>query len=167
MAEYARAVIVVVRSPSLSQGMSSYLVERINQHPRIAIRTSSHIAEVGGDSHLESVTLRRETDDETEHLAADAMFLLLGGQPVTTGVEGWLRRDSHGFLLTGQDVMADDPGDRWWKLSRAPYPLESSQPGVFVAGDLRHGSIKRIASAVGEGAMAVALIHQYLALGQE
>jgi thioredoxin reductase (NADPH) len=95
------------------------------------------------------------------------MFLLLGGQPVTTGVEGWLRRDSHGFLLTGQDVMADDPGDRWWKLSRAPYPLESSQPGVFVAGDLRHGSIKRIASAVGEGAMAVALIHQYLALGQE
>ncbi len=167
MAEYARAVIVVIRSPSLSQGMSSYLVERINQHPRIAIRTSSHIAEVGGDSHLESVTLRRETDDETEHLAADAMFLLLGGQPVTTGVEGWLRRDSHGFLLTGQDVMADDPGDRWWKLSRAPYPLESSQPGVFVAGDLRHGSIKRIASAVGEGAMAVALIHQYLALGQE
>jgi thioredoxin reductase (NADPH) len=167
MAEHARAVTLVSRSPSLRQGMSNYLVERINQHPRIAVRTSTHIAEVRGDSHLESVTLTREADDRTEDLAADAMFLLIGGQPVTAGVEGWLRRDSHGFLLTGQDLIADAPRDQWWKLSRDPYPLESSQPGVFVAGDLRHGSIKRVASAVGEGAMAVSSIHQYLALDQE
>ena len=91
------------------------------------------------------------------------MFVLIGAQPVTTGVEGWLRRDRHGFLMTGQDVLGDGERDRWWSLGRDPYPLESSQPGVFVAGDLRHGSIKRVASAVGEGAMAVALVHQYLA----
>ena len=93
------------------------------------------------------------------------MFLLIGARPFTLGVEGWLRRDEHGFLLTGQDVVADDR-DTWWKLDRDPYPLESSQPGVFVAGDLRHGSIKRVASAVGEGAMAASLIHRYLASGR-
>jgi thioredoxin reductase (NADPH) len=167
MAEYARAVTVVIRSPSLRRGMSNYLVERIEAHPRIVIRTSSQVARVEGDSHLTSVMLTGPGDDQTEDVAADALFLLLGGQPVTAGVEGWLRRDSHGFLLTGQDLMADGERDRWWKLTRDPYPLESSQPGVFVAGDLRHGSIKRVASAVGEGAMAASLIHRYLALEQQ
>jgi len=164
MAEYARAVTVVIRSPSLGRGMSNYLVERIEEHPKIVVRTSSHVAKVQGASHLESITLAGQADDQTEDVAADALFLLIGGQPVTAGVEGWLRRDSHGFLLTGQDLLADGERDRWWKLSRDPYPLESSQPGVFVAGDLRHGSIKRVASAVGEGAMAASLIHRYLAL---
>lgn len=167
MAEYARAVTVVIRSQSLRRGMSSYLVERIEEHPRITVRTSSRVVNVQGGSHLESVTLAGPTGDRTEDLPADAMFLLIGGQPVTAGVEGWLRRDSHGFLLTGQDLVTDGEGDRWWKLSRDPYPLESSQPGVFVAGDLRHGSIKRVASAVGEGAMAASLIQRYLALDQQ
>ena len=117
-----------------------------------------------GDSHLRSVILRSEGNDVTDELAADAMFLLIGARPITIGLEGWIRRDEHGFLLTGQDVVADAPRDSWWKLTRDPYPLESSQPGVFVAGDLRHGSIKRVASAVGEGAMAASLIHRYLAL---
>jgi hypothetical protein len=164
MAEHARAVTVVVRGLDLHRGMSNYLVQRINQHPRIAVRTSSQVAEARGDSHLPSVTLRSEGHDETDELAADAMFLLIGARPITIGLEGWLRRDEHGFLLTCQDVLADAPRDTWWKLSRDPYPLESSQPGVFVAGDLRHGSIKRVASAVGEGAMAASLIHRYLGL---
>ena len=163
MAEHARAVTVVVRGPSLQRGMSNYLVARMNQHPRIAVRTSSQVAEARGDSHLRSVTVRSEGHDEPDELAADAMFLLIGARPITTAVEGWLRRDEHGFLLTGEDVVAD-ARDTWWELSRDPYPLESSQPGVFVAGDLRHGSIKRVASAVGEGAMAASLIHRYLAL---
>jgi len=163
MAEHAQAVTVVVRGPSLPRGMSNYLVERIEQHPRIAVRTSCQVAEVRGDSHLRGVTLRTEGQDETEELATDAMFLLIGALPFTLGVEGWLRRDEHGFLVTGQDVVTDSR-DTWWKLSRDPYPLESSQPGVFVAGDLRHGSTKRVASAVGEGAMAASLIHRYLAL---
>ena len=164
MADHAQAVTVVVRGLSLDRGMSNYLVERINQHPRIAVRTSCTVAEARGDSRLRIVTLQSEGHDEPEELAADAMFLLIGARPITTGVEGWLRRDEHGFLVTGQDVVADAPRDTWWKLTRDPYPLESSHPGVFVAGDLRHGSIKRVASAVGEGAMAASLIHSYLAL---
>jgi thioredoxin reductase (NADPH) len=163
MAEHAGAVTVVVRGADLHRGMSNYLIERINQHPRITVQTSSQVAEARGDSHLRSVILRSEGRDDTEELAADAMFLLIGARPITVGLEGWLRRDEHGFLLTGQDVVADAPRESWWKLSRDPYPLESSQPGVFVAGDLRHGSIKRVASAVGEGAMAASLIHRYLA----
>ena len=163
MAEHAQAVTVVVRGASLARGMSNYLVERINQDPRITVRTSSQVAEARGDSHLRSVIVRGEGHDDDE-LAADAMFLLIGARPITIGLEGWIRRDEHGFLLTGQDVVADAPTGTWWNLSRDPYPLESSQPGVFVAGDLRHGSIKRVASAVGEGAIAASLIHRYLAL---
>ncbi len=163
MAEHAQAVTVLVRGPSLSRGMSNYLVERIHKHPRITVRTSTKVVEAQGDSHLRSVILRGEERDGPEELPADAMFLLIGARPFTLGVEGWLRRDEHGFLLTGQDVVADHR-DTWWKLDRDPYPLESSQAGVFVAGDLRHGSIKRVASAVGEGAMAASLIHRYLAL---
>jgi thioredoxin reductase (NADPH) len=143
--------------------MSNYLVERIEQHPRIAVRISCQIAEARGDSNLRSVTLRTDGRDQTEELPADAMFLLIGALPFTLGVEGWLRRDEHGFLLTGQDIVAGG-SDTGWNLNRAPYPLESSQPGVFVAGDLRHGSTKRVASAVGEGALAASLIHRYLAL---
>jgi thioredoxin reductase (NADPH) len=163
MAEHAETVTVVVRGPSLDRGMSRYLVERIDQHPRIAVRTSCQVTEARGDSRLQGVTLRSEPQDETEELAADGMFLLIGALPFTLGVEGWLRRDEHGFLVTGQDVITDSR-DTWWRLSRDPYPLESSQPGVFVAGDLRRGSTKRVASAVGEGAMAASLIHRYLAV---
>jgi thioredoxin reductase (NADPH) len=88
--------------------------------------------------------------------------VLIGGQPLTAGVEGWLRRDVGGYLITGADLDRDTEA-KWWSPARDPLPLESSQPGVFVAGDVRHGSIKRVASAVGEGAMAVALLHTYLA----
>jgi thioredoxin reductase (NADPH) len=163
MADHAKAVTVVIRGPRLARGMSNYLVERIEQHPRIAVRTSCQIAEARGDSTLRSVTLRTEGHNDTEDLPADAMFLLIGALPFTLGMEGWLSRDEHGFLLTGQDITAGGR-DTGWNLNRAPYPLESSQPGVFVAGDLRHGSTKRVASAVGEGALAASLIHRYLAL---
>jgi thioredoxin reductase (NADPH) len=95
-----------------------------------------------------------------EELATEAMYVLIGGEPLTAGVEGWLRRDAQGFLMTGADLQRD--GGEWWALDRPPLPLESSEPGVFVAGDVRHGSIKRVASAVGEGAMAIALVHTYL-----
>ena len=163
MAEQARQVTVVCRAPSLDKNMSRYLIDRIQQHPRIEVRSRSNVTEARGDEWLESVVIADEARGEDREVPADAMFVLIGAQPVTTGVEGWLRRDRHGFLMTGQDVVRDGERDRWWSLGRDPYPLESSQPGVFVAGDLRHGSIKRVASAVGEGAMAVTLVHQYLA----
>ena len=164
MAEHAQAVTVVVRGPSLQP--------RNVELPRRADRTSIHGSPFERPLRLPkhevtptcaASSVRSEGHDEPDELAADAMFLLIGARPITTAVEGWLRRDEHGFLLTGEDVVAD-ARDTWWKLSRDPYPLESSQPGVFVAGDLRHGSIKRVASAVGEGAMAASLIHRYLAL---
>ena len=164
LADHAEAVTVVVRGPSLSAGCRTIWssgstsihgsrFERRLRSPKCEVTPTCGASFSASEGH-----------DEPDELAADAMFLLIGARPITIGLEGWIRRDEHGFLLTGQDVLADAPRDSWWKLSRDPYPLESSQPGVFVAGDLRHGSIKRVASAVGEGAMAASLIHRYLAL---
>ena len=100
--------------------------------------------------------------DGEESIDANGMFVLIGGQPLTAGVEDWLRCDAGGYLMTGPDLHAE--ADRsWWPLARDPLFLESSQPGLFVAGDIRHGSIKRVASAVGEGATSIALVHSYLA----
>ena len=94
---------------------------------------------------------------------ADALFILIGGEPTSSCAKGWLRRDEHGFLLTGPDLLDDEGQDASWTLPRDPFFLESSQPGVFFAGDVRHGSVKRVASAVGEGAMAAQLVHRYFA----
>ena len=105
-----------------------------------------------------------ETGDETR-LPADGLFILIGAEPLTNASEGWLKRDEHGFLITGPDLLRDDRSG--WPLKRDPLPLESNQPGVFIAGDVRHGSIKRVASAVGEGSLAITLIHQHRRLPDE
>jgi thioredoxin reductase (NADPH) len=141
--------------------MSSYLVGRIQTHDRITVRTGAEVTEARGDQQLDCVVIRDRAQGEQTEADADAMFVMIGGRPTTAGVEGWLRRDEHGFLVTGPDLLrgGEQPA---WPLARPPLFLESSQPGLFVAGDVRHGSIKRVASAVGEGAMAVALLHQYL-----
>jgi thioredoxin reductase (NADPH) len=161
LATYARSVTMVIRADSLDAGMSRYLVDRIAAHPRITVRTGTCVTRAAGSPRLDTVTIA-DRDDREEDLSAQAMYVLIGGEPLTAGVEGWLRRDERGFLMTGPDLRRDTDS-RWWPLERPPLPLESSQPGVFVAGDVRHGSIKRVASAVGEGAMAIALVHTYLA----
>jgi thioredoxin reductase (NADPH) len=161
LATYARAVTMIVRADSLEASMSRYLVERITAHPKIAVVTGTRVTGVAGRPRLETVTIA-ERDAQERSLQADAMYVLIGGQPLTAGVEGWLRRDEGGYLMTGSDLHRDNQ-TAWWSLTRDPLPLESSQPGVFVAGDVRHGSVKRVASAVGEGAMAIALVHSYLA----
>ena len=97
-------------------------------------------------------------------LPADGLFILIGAEPLTNASEGWLKRDEHGFLITGPDLLRDDRSG--WPLERDPLPLESNQPGVFIAGDVRHGSIKRVASAVGEGSLAITLIHQHRRLSR-
>lgn len=160
LAGVARSVTVVCRSDSLDRSMSRYLVDRIEAHDRIRVRNGAEVVEARGDERLGSVVIRDESRDEEIETDADALFVMIGAEPMTAGVEGWLRRDEHGFLVTGPDLLGGETGS--WPLDRAPLHLESSQPGLFVAGDVRHGSIKRVASAVGEGAMAVALIHQYL-----
>ena len=160
LADVARRVTIVCRSTSLDEGMSRYLVERIESRPSVAVRARSEVVEARGERQLESVLLRDgETGEETE-VGADALFVFIGAQPMTSGVAGWLERDEHGFLVAGPDLARN--GNGRWPLDREPLLLESSQPGLFVAGDIRHGSIKRVASAVGEGAMATALVHRYL-----
>ena len=161
LAGYARSVTLVVRADSLDAGMSRYLVDRIVAHPRITVRAGTCVTRASGGPRLDTVTVADRDGGAQVDLHAQAMYVLIGGEPLTAGVEGWLRRDRQGFLMTGADLQRD-ADDRWWPLDRAPLPLESSEPGVFVAGDVRHGSIKRVASAVGEGAMAIALVHTYL-----
>jgi thioredoxin reductase (NADPH) len=162
-AEHARSVTLLVRGDALTTRMSAYLCDRCERHPAIRVRTNTRVACASGDGRLESLVLADTATGETEEVPADALFVLIGGAPTSRCAQGWLRRDSHGFLLTGDDLLADDETAGAWPLQRRPYELESSQPGIFFAGDVRHGSIKRVASAVGEGALAIQLVHRYLA----
>jgi thioredoxin reductase (NADPH) len=165
LAAYARRVVLIVRGDSLETSMSSYLVERINRQENIEVKLNSRVSRAEGDERLEALVLASREGEA--RVATDALFVLIGGVPLTAGLAGWLRRDEHGFLMAGRDLLTDNEDRRWWPLERDPFPLESSQPGVFIAGDVRHGSIKRVASAVGDGAMAVQLIHQYLTTRSE
>jgi thioredoxin reductase (NADPH) len=160
LAEFAAHVTLVVRAASLAQGMSRYLVERCESHPRITVRTNAEVVRALGDERLQALQL--DVAGDTEVVDADALFILIGGIP-TAGRVPWLRRDDAGFVLTGPDVLAGGGQGAWWNLDREPMYLESSTPGIFFAGDVRHGSIKRVASAVGEGAMAVQQVHRFLA----
>ncbi len=160
LATHAKHVTMLVRGESLPRAMSRYLVDRIEAHERITVRTSTHVSRAEGGDWLERVVVAGR--DGEQPLDAGGMFVLIGGEPLTAGVEDWLRCDAGGYLMTGTALYAE--ADRsWWPLAREPLFLESSQPGLFVAGDVRHGSIKRVASAVGEGATSIALVHSYLA----
>jgi thioredoxin reductase (NADPH) len=162
-AEFARSVTLLVRGRSLADAMSQYLVGRCEAHPKIAVRTNTRVTALLGDGKLERIVVVDTSSGEAQELPADALFILIGGEPTSKCARGWLKRDQHGFLITGPDLLDDDGGQPSWTLGREPYFLESSHPGAFFAGDVRHGSIKRVASAVGEGAMAVHLVHRYLA----
>ena len=159
LAGHAASVSMVIRGDSPDRDMSRYLVERIERHDRITVSTRSEVVSGEGRDRLEGLTIRSPDGDRS--LVADELFILIGAEPLTAGVEDWLRCDRRGYLMTGPDLI--DTTDRsWWSLDRDPLFLETSQAGVFAAGDVRHGSIKRVASAVGEGAMAASLVHSYL-----
>ncbi len=142
--------------------MSKYLIDRVAATPNIDVRLNSEVVRARRGGRLEALDIRDSLTGHELTLAADGLFVLIGGRPLTAGVAGWLRRDEHGFLMTGRDLLDQDDRN-WWPLERDPYPLEASHPGVFVAGDVRHGSSKRVASAVGEGSMAIQLVHRYFA----
>jgi thioredoxin reductase (NADPH) len=152
---------IVIRGESLAAGMSQYLVDQIAATENIALRTRSAVAGVAGDGHLQSVRLR--VAEGEEELPLSALFVTIGQRPRTDWLEGVVVRDAVGFVLSGAALLDDGKPPPGWGLDRDPLLLETSVPGIFAAGDVRYRSIKRIASAVGEGAMAVALIHQYLA----
>jgi thioredoxin reductase (NADPH) len=155
----AASVTIVVRAASLEASMSYYLIQQIEQNPKITVRTCSEVHCAVGTDHLEKLTLADNRTGTTEDVTCARMFIFIGAAPRTEWLDGVLARDDHGFLLTGPDLR----NVCGWSLDRPPHHLETSVPGVFVAGDVRSESAKRVAAAVGEGSMAVMLVHRYLA----
>jgi thioredoxin reductase (NADPH) len=158
----AKSVTLLVRGASLSASMSYYLIQQIAEAPNITVRTSTVVESAHGTGHLEQLTLRDVSTGHTELVDAQWLFVFIGAAPLTDWLEGTVLRDEHGFILAGPDMTCDGHPPRGWELERPPYHLETNVPGVFVAGDVRAESAKRVASAVGEGAMAVMLVHRYL-----
>ncbi|MFC7492049.1 MULTISPECIES: FAD-dependent oxidoreductase [unclassified Knoellia] len=160
-ARHARRVVMLVRGSELEAGMSQYLVDRIRSTPNVEVRLNTEVGAVSGEGHLERLTLVDRASGDEEEVRASWLFVFIGATPRTDWV-GDVARDAKGFLLTGQEMMASPSGEQW-PLPRPPFALETSVPGVFAAGDVRQDSMKRVASAVGEGAMSVYLVHRYLA----
>ncbi len=161
-AKYAERVVILVRGDSLSSTMSQYLIDQIKETPNIQLWTHASVAEVHGDTHLEEVSVLCTDTNKTERVPASAMFIFIGALPRTDWLAGTVERDDRGFILTGPDVMHGGEHPKGWGLDRDPFLLETNVPGIFAVGDVRHGSVKRVASGVGEGSVAVQFIHQYL-----
>ncbi len=162
-AQYAEKVVMLVRGDSLSATMSRYLIDQIERTPNVQVWAHASVVEVHGDTHLEEISVQCSDTDTIERVRASAMFIYIGALPRTDWLEGAIVRDDRGFVLAGPDLLKDGKLPAAWNLDRDPFLLESSMPGVFVVGDVRHGSIKRVASAVGEGAIAVQFVHRYMA----
>jgi thioredoxin reductase (NADPH) len=164
-AERARSVTLLVRGAHLAASMSAYLTARISAMPNVHVRTCAAVVGVDGDDWLRTLEVRDTRTGVATTVSADALFVCIGGEPRTEwAVEAGLVVDTGGYLVTGRDLFTPAlvRDAQPWRLERDPYPLETSQPGLFAAGDVRHGSTKRVSAAVGEGAMAVGLVHRYL-----
>ena len=161
-ARYASSVHLLVRGPSLEASMSHYLIEQLAGIDTVHVHTCTTVAEAHGTDHLEQLTLQDARTGERQTYPASHLFVFIGGAPRTDWLDGAVVRDDRGFIPTGPELLEDGRRPHGWPLDRDPYFLESSLPGVFVAGDVRADSVKRVASAVGEGAMAVTLVHRYL-----
>lgn len=160
-AKYARQVTMLVRADSLEKSMSKYLIDQIAQTSNIRVEVRAQVVEAMGQSRLECLKIRNSGGEEVRPAAS--LFIFIGAAPVTDWLPREVMRDPNGFVLAGVDLKVEDKWPRIWKEDRDPFLLETSMPGVFVAGDVRHGSVKRVASAVGEGSIAVQFMHQYLA----
>lgn len=162
-AQYADKVVMLVRGESLAATMSRYLIDQIEKTPNIQLWAHAEVVEVHGDTHLEEISVLCSDTDKVERVPANSVFIYIGALPRTDWLNKTVARDDRGFVLAGPDMLKDGKRPPSWNLDRDPFLLESSLPGVFVVGDVRHGSIKRVASAVGEGAIAVQFIHRYMA----
>jgi thioredoxin reductase (NADPH) len=160
--QHARRVVMLIRGGSLEASMSQYLIDQIRQTENIHVELNSQIVEVSGEEHLEAISIKCSTSGEVQKVPAGHLFVFIGAAPRTDWLSGVLLREEKGFILTGPDLMPDGKRPTNWPLDRDPWLLEACVPGVFVAGDVRYRSVKRVASGVGEGANAVQFVHQYL-----
>ncbi len=159
---YASEVVMVVRGESLTRSMSHYLIDQIEQTPNLRVLTYTSVVGAHGESSLEAITLANAKTGATERVPATALFIFIGAQPRTDWLEGVVERDKNGFILAGPELLREGKRPKGWTAQRDPFLLETSVPGIFVAGDVRYGSVKRVASGVGEGSIAVQFVHQYL-----
>jgi thioredoxin reductase (NADPH) len=162
LARHARHVTMLVRRDSLAHSMSDYLIKEIEATAAITVRLNTEVIDGHGDGHLDGLTLCDRRRGRAERVGADALFVLIGGEPCTRWLPEAVQLEG-GYIRTGRDIVRDGAHPSRWPLGRAPLPLETSVPGVFAAGDVRYRSIKRVASAVGDGATAVRIAHEYLA----
>ncbi len=161
-AKYAERVVILVRGDSLASTMSQYLIDQIKETPNIQLWTHATVAEVHGETHLEEISVTCSDTNKLDRVPASAMFIFIGALPRTDWLAGTVERDERGFVLTGSDLMHGGERPKGWALDRDPFLLETNVPGIFAVGDVRHGSVKRVASGVGEGSVGVQFIHQYL-----
>ena len=161
-AKYAERVVILVRGSSLSTTMSQYLIDQVQQTPNIQLWTHASVAEVHGEHRLEEISVLCSDTNKIERVPATAMFIFIGALPRTDWLADVVERDERGFVLTGPDLLHEGQRPKGWTLDRDPFLLETNVPGIFAVGDVRHGSVKRVASGVGEGSVAVQFIHQYL-----
>jgi thioredoxin reductase (NADPH) len=163
LSRFAKSVKVLIRGPDLTATMSQYLIEQMAALPNIEVRPYVQVVSTEGGQQLERATLESIPGGEQEEIELSAMFVFIGQTPRTDWMETTVMRDKAGFVLSGREVLVEGKPPVGWGSDREPFLLEASVPGVFVAGDVRFRSVKRIASAVGEGSMAVQFVHQYLA----
>jgi thioredoxin reductase (NADPH) len=159
LSNFANCVTLLIRGDSLAKSMSHYLIEQLKTKSNVKVETRSEVTDAFGDDHLESIDVTNRTTGETTRRRASALFVLIGADAETAWLPPQIGRDERGYVITGRDVLATGA----WAGGRDPYLLETTVPGVFAVGDVRAGSVKRVAAAVGEGSMAIAFVHQYLA----
>jgi thioredoxin reductase (NADPH) len=160
---HARRVIMLVRGDSLASSMSRYLIDEIEKTPNVHVELNSSVTEAHGETRLEAISVLCSTSADTSVVPASSLFIFIGAEPKTEWLDGPVARDDRGFILSGPDLKRNGAFPSDWRLARDPSLLETSVPGVFAAGDVRRGSVKRVASGVGEGSIAIQFIHQYLA----
>ena len=159
---YARRVVILVRGSSLAASMSQYLINQLKATPNIQIEFNSSVVEAHGDNHLEEISIHCADTNEVNRVPANALFIMIGAAPNTEWLANIVERDERGFIYSGPQLTREGKRPNGWKLDREPGLLETNVPGIFVVGDVRHGSVKRVASGVGEGSVAISFVHQYL-----
>jgi len=163
LSNYAKNVFILIRKPDLSGSMSHYLIEQLNHTENIQVLAKSEICQARGSDRLEQLAIKNLEDDTVKEVEAKALFIFIGARPFTDWIQLPIIRDEKGFLVTGRELLSQDGFAQKWKLDREPFLLETSVPGIFAAGDVRSGAMNRVAAAVGEGSMAISLVHRYLA----